>query len=185
MHVHDALTTRRTVHHYRLDQVPTEVIRRAVAAAILAPNHRMTQPWRFVQLSRSARDPLVDRSVELRSGGDRPPATPEVVERIRGKITGPPHCMVVACLRCDDDFRMGEDRAAVACAIHNLSLSLHADGVASKWSTGAITRDAAAYAAAGLDPDEVEIMGFVWIGYAEVVPEPPARKSIDEVFSER
>lgn len=182
MHLHDALATRRTVHHYREEAVPGEVIRRALEAAILAPNHRMTQPWRFVLLGRAAREPLVARSVDLRSG---PPAPPEVVERIRGKIVGPPHCLVVACLRSDDDFRMGEDRAAVACAIQNLSLSLHADGVASKWSTGAITRDPAAYAAAGLDPDEVEITGFIWIGFAAMVPDAPARTPLDEVFSER
>lgn len=182
MHVHDALTTRRTVHHYREEAVPDEVIRRAVEAATLAPNHRMTQPWRFVLLGRSAREPLVARSAELRSG---PPAPPEVIDRIRGKIVGPPHCLVVGCIRSDDDFRMGEDRSAVACAIQNLSLSLHADGVASKWSTGAITRDPAAYAAAGLDPTEVEIMGFVWIGFADQVPEAPARKPLAEVFSER
>lgn len=184
MNLHDALKSRRTIHHYRPDPVPEGVIRRALEAAILAPNHRLTQPWRFVLLGRQSREPLARRSIELRNPS-APPATPEVVARIRSKIVGPPHCLVVACTRTDDDFQMGEDRQAVACAIQNLFLSLHADGVGSKWSTGAITRDPAAYAAAGLDPDEVVIMGFIWIGYADVVPPTPVRRPLDEVFSER
>ncbi len=184
MHVHDALRTRRTIHRYRPDPVPGDVVRRALEAAILAPNHRLTQPWRFVLLGRDSRRPLADRNVALKTAGDGAPLSPEACDRIRGKILDPPGCLVVGCVRSDDPLRWMEDREAVACAVQNVCLSLHGDGVGSKWSSGGITRHADAYAAAGLDPDDVEIVGFVWMGYAAETPAAPARSPLDEVYRE-
>lgn len=184
MHVHDALRTRRTVHAYRTDPVPIDVVRRALEAAILAPNHRLTEPWRFVLLGRAGRAPLADRNVALKAPADGAELSPGARERIRRKILDPPGCLVVGCTRSDDPIRQREDRWAVACAIQNLALSLHADGVASKWSSGAVTRHPDAYRATGLDPDEVEILGFVWIGYAAEVPDAPARSPLETVYRE-
>jgi len=78
-----------------------------------------------------------------------------------------------------------EDYAACACAIQNLSLSLVADGVGYKWSTGKITRDPNTYQIAEIDPILEEIIGFIWIGYS--IKEPPLirRPLLNSIYRER
>lgn len=175
MDLHDALATRRTIHRYRPDPVPDAVVQRALELAQLAPNHRLTLPWRFMLLGRETRRALVPRAVELASL--KQAITDEIAIRIEARLTTPPLAIAVACLESPDALRQQEDLAAVACAIQNLCLSLHADGLGSKWGSGAITRDAATYAALGIDPAELRLLGFIWVGYAEgpapVPPRPP------------
>lgn len=180
MDLHDALATRRTIHHYRPDPVPEAAILRALELAQLAPNHRLTLPWRFFLLGRETRRTLVPRAVELTSL--KQTITDEIAIRIESKLTTPPLAIAVACLEHADALRQQEDLAAVACAIQNLCLSLHADGLGSKWGSGAITRDPATYAALGIQPEEMRLLGFIWVGYAErPVPVPP-RPPVEEVI---
>ena len=47
MDVIEAIRTRRTVKAFRPDPVPREQLERILGAARWAPNHRLTQPWRF------------------------------------------------------------------------------------------------------------------------------------------
>lgn len=174
MNTHTTLLTRRTVHHFSRDPVPREVLTRALETAVHAPNHRLTWPWRFWVLGRQVRVPIADLQIALKTGSSEAP-DPALVERIRDKIVGPPWCVVVGCVRSDDVFRQKEDLAAVACAVQNLQLALHADGVGSKWSTGAVTRSPEVYEMLGIDADELDIVGFVWVGYAKQPVEAPSR----------
>jgi len=50
MDVLEAITTRRTIARFRPELIPPETLRAALAAGIWAPNHRLTEPWRFVIL---------------------------------------------------------------------------------------------------------------------------------------
>lgn len=169
MDTHAALLTRRTVHNFLPDPVPPGVLDRAVEAAHHAPSHRMTWPWRFTRLGPVARAAIAERAVQVKARGAELPEDERAA--IRGKFLLPAELWVASQIRSDDPVRAHEDYAAVACAIHNLSLSLHADGFGAKWSTGAITTDAATYDAAGVDPLAETIVGFVWIGRARDVPQ--------------
>jgi len=82
---------------------------------------------------------------------------------------------VIIRVRNDDHVIAREDYAAVACAIQNLTLSLHSEGVASKWTTGAVTRDPRTYDLAEVDFDTERIEGFLWAGIA-VAGEKPIRR---------
>ena len=177
MDLHEALSTRRTVHRYRPDPVPDEAIERALAQAHLAPNHRLTWPWRFVLMGRGVREQLIPTAVRLKCK-DRPP-TELLEQKIRNKLLAPPVVIAVSCLRSDDPLRHQEDLAAVACAIQNLCLSLHADGIASKWGSGAITRADESYALLGIDRSEATIVGFIQVGYADGTPTTPTRPPLE------
>ena len=73
------------------------------------------------------------------------------ISRAIEKIISPPLLICVTSARSPQDpFREEEDYAATACAIQNMTLSLWGNGVGSQWSTGAITRSDAAYAAIGV-----------------------------------
>ena len=75
-----------------------------------------------------------------------------------------------------------EDYAACCCAVQNLCLSLHADGLGTKWTTGAVNFDARFGAAAGL-PDDEYVVGTLWFGRAATTPPPPAKRlGVEEVL---
>ena len=77
-----------------------------------------------------------------------------------------------------------EDYAAVCCAIQNVCLSFHAEGLGTKWTTGPVNFDARFAAAAGL-PEGEEVVGTLWFGTPQKVPSPPKRQlGVAEVRSE-
>ena len=166
----ETILQRRTVHDYTRQPLPEGALERALECALRAPNHKLTNPWRFTRLGPKARQALTLLALDLKCP-DR--ANPKRVETIRAKFTNPPELVVVSQLRNPQDpLRQKEDYAAVACAIQNISLSLWSEGVGSKWSSGGVTRHERTRALAQI-PEEEEVVGFVWMGYPEKVPNPP------------
>ena len=47
MDVDEAIRSRRTLKDYRDEPVPPETVRELLELAVLAPNHHLTEPWRF------------------------------------------------------------------------------------------------------------------------------------------
>ncbi|MEM1350413.1 MAG: nitroreductase, partial [Myxococcota bacterium] len=178
--VYEALIERRTIHDYSSEPVPEEAVLRALESATRAPNHKLTNPWRFIRVGPQGREAIAALGVELKS---RDRVLPEkVVERIRGKLLGAPELIVVTQLVDDDDFREREDYAAISCAIQNMMLSLWSEGIGTKWSTGGVTRDAQTYALLGV-PEGERIVGFVWAGYPLEEPRVvPPRRAIEDVL---
>ena len=173
MHTHEALLTRRTAHRWIPGTLPEGALERALTAAHHAPNHTLTWPWRFTIIGPVCRKNLADLYVELKSGSNT--LTKEQITSYRAKILNPCELVVVSQIRCDEPFRAKEDYASCACAIQNMALSLWAEGVSSKWSTGKVTRHAETYRLTGVDLYEQEIVGFVWAGYPVRTPIPPRR----------
>lgn len=169
---------RRTIHDYTPDPVDEGALERAFAAAQEAPCHRLTWPWRFTRVGPQTRQALVD--LNLRVKGEKRALSDEVRAKITRRMRDP-ELVVVSQVRCDDPMRSKEDYAAVACAIQNFSLSLHTEGIGTKWGTGAITRHPEAYGLVGVDPSAEEIVGFLFVGHPAVVPEAPVRPPLDEV----
>src|SRR5918994_8013346 len=56
----DAIQRRTSVRRYRPDPVPREVIERLLDCAVRAPNHKLTEPWRFAVLTGGAKARLAD-----------------------------------------------------------------------------------------------------------------------------
>ena len=182
MDTHQTLTERRTIHRYTDRRVPEEILDRGLHAAHHAPCHRLTFPWRFVLVGARTREMLADLGVTLKK--ERTPLSPEAAEAARTKLLQPDRLVVACQIACPDPFRAKEDYAACSCAIQNLMLSLAADGVGSKWSSGALTRHPETYRICGVEPGGYEIIGFVWAGYAQETPEvnrPPLESVVTEL----
>jgi nitroreductase len=182
MNVQEQILTRRTIHDYEPGPIPEGAVERAVTAAMAAPNHRMTEPWRFVRVGPQARRALADISAELK-GGAAAMGEP-ALEKLRAKMLNPAELLVVCRVRHDDADIAREDYAAIACAVQNAMLSFWSEGVGSKWSTGAVTTDERTYEALGVDPKAEEIIGFLWAGKALRLdlPKPRRRRSLAEVL---
>lgn len=182
MNVQELILTRRTIHDYQPGPIPEGAVERAVTAAMAAPNHRMTEPWRFVRVGPRGRRALVDISAELK-GGAAAMGEP-ALEKLRAKMLNPAELLVVCRVLHDDADIAREDYAAIACAVQNAMLSFWSEGVGSKWSTGAVTTDERTYETLGVNPGAEEIVGFLWAGQAlrADLPKPRRRRGLEEVL---
>lgn len=181
MNLQQLIADRRTVHDYRVEPLPEGAVERALTAALAAPNHRMTEPWRFVRVGPVARDRLVEISAALKSGGAG--LSGPALDKLRAKMLSPAELIVVCQVRSEDPTLTREDYAAVACSIQSAMLAWWAEGIGSKWSTGAVTTDARTYEALGVDPSLEEIVGFLWAGYSvREAPKPRRRRALTEVL---
>ncbi len=182
MEIVQAIKKRRTIHSFSMTKVPKKIIERAIDAANQAPCHRMTFPWRFTSIGRNKRELILELQLEIKFGDKA--IGQKNMERTRAKVLNPSHLLVASQVSTNNPAQAREDYAACACAIQNLSLSLVANGVGSKWSTGKITTDMRTYEIAEIIPSDEEIIGFIWIGYGEI-PTPINRPSISCTFREK
>lgn len=182
MDLQQLIADRRTIHDYRVEPLPEGALERAIAAAIAAPNHRMTEPWRFVRVGPETRARLLEISADLKSKGGELSAP--ALEKLRTKMLSPAELLVICEVRNEDPETAREDYAAVACAVQNAMLALWAEGIGSKWSTGAVTTDERTYQSLGIDAADEQIVGFFWAGYParSDTPKPRRRRSLNEIL---
>ena len=160
METYEAITTRRSVPK-TTDQVPDRAdIARLLDAAVRAPNHHLTQPWRFVVLTGDARRELGDawaRGAE-REGSDpdaareKPLRAPVIVCVIEHPKTH--HKKVVEI----------EEHHATGAAIQNILLAAHDMGLGAMIRTGPAAAMKEVRDLLGVGDDEL-IAGFVYVGY--------------------
>ena len=182
MEIAEAIKKRRTLHIFSKKRVPREVIEKSIFAANQAPCHRRTFPWRFTSIGIKKRELLYQLQLTLKFGDMT--IDESSLKKIREKMLNPSHLLIATQVCTNNQVQKLEDYAACACAIQNLSLSLVADDVGCKWSTGKITKDPNTYKIAQINSSEEEIIGFIWIGYGT---EPPLikRPLISTIYRER
>ena len=182
MEIDQAIQKRRTMHTFSSKPVPKEVIEKSLIAANQAPCHKRTFPWRFTKMGMNKRELLYQLQITLKFG-DKPADEPSI-KKTMDKMLKPSHLIIASQVISDDKAQKLEDYAACACAIQNLSLSLVADDVGCKWSTGKITKDPNTYQIAQINSSEEEIIGFIWIGYGGALPS-IKRPLLKQIFRER
>lgn len=155
------LKARRTTNFFSEQPVDHQLIKAAVEVAQWAPNHRLTEPWKFVHLGPRSRSELIDRAVQLAVDNKGEAAG----EARRTRLQAVPEWLAVTSAVSEDSLLDREDYAATCCAIQNLMLFLWQAGVGCKWTTGAVTRMPETLKLLGLDPRQDRIAGLIWIGY--------------------
>ncbi len=133
MDVYTAIHTRRDLEAFAEACPPREVVARIIEAATWAPNHRMTEPWRFYVVAGDGRERLADAlGAWLVASG-----APEGAQRsARSKLMRAPLTVFVSQAGAQDDAdRALEDYAACAAAIQNLLLAAHEEGLVVHLST--------------------------------------------------
>lgn len=157
---------RRTTASFLTQAVDRKLILAAIEVARWAPNHHLTEPWHFYVLGNNKIREFVELTrtiVTERKGAE----IGDFKANAHAKIPG---WLVVTCKRSEDELLQWEDYASCACAIQNLMLYLSEAGVATKWATGAITRDERLFALLGADSSAERAVGIIWYGYPKVTP---------------
>lgn len=168
----EAIKTRRTIGKSTGD-VPRETIAELIEAATWAPNHKLTQPWRFTVVTGSARERLGEVwGNEAAAGAD-----PKVRDAIRAGEAKKPlrsPALIVVSVRTDaNPVTAEEDLIATAAATQNLLLAAHARGLSAAWKTGKIVHNLEVKRFLGVDPAD-RIIAVVYLG-AQAQEEPSAR----------
>jgi nitroreductase len=160
----DAIRRRRSAVRYGEGPIARAVVEQIIEAARWAPNHHLTEPWRFVVLTGDARAALGEAiATEFLQNTANAKAEAEATG-VRIKVMRSPVIIAVGQARTSSDPEKDlEDYAACACATQNLLLAAHAAGLAAKWSTGKMTVSPAAKQFLGLEPDD-RIVGYVYLG---------------------
>ena len=174
----ETLHGRRTIELFLHTPVPETLVRDAVEVATWAPNHHVTEPWRFYLLGKGS----IAACLELVRDITAAKKGTEAGEFKARRWSEKPGWLVVTCATSDDELRQREDYAACAAAIQNLMLFLWKAGIGTKWTTGDITRDPRFFDILGADPGTEFVAGLIWYGYPKLTPT-QSRKSPDEVLT--
>ncbi len=180
MEVIEAIHSRRSIGRMGAEEPPREIIEKLLDAAVQAPNHHESLPWRFFVLTGDARvsfgevvaeavKPSLAELDETRREG--------VLAAERAKPLRAPALIVVGVKHPPSEkLEPSEDLQACAAAIQNLLLAAHSQGLAAQWRTGAGAYDTSVKESFGLSAED-EIAGIVYLGYpdAEYVASMPER----------
>ena len=138
MDVEQAIRTRRTHKAYAPEPVDRATLEELFELARWAPNHHLTNPWRFRVVGPQSLALLKDA------------AGPEDA----AKLDRAPTLVVSSVALSGEALQDQEDVCAAACATYIVLLAAHARGYAGYWRTPAVLRTPEGRRAAGLPADE-------------------------------
>ncbi len=164
MDLEEAIRTRRTHKAYGPEPVGRELLEELFDLARWAPNHHLTNPWRFRVLGPEALARL------------KQAAGPEAAAKLD---RAPTLVVASAVLSGDDEVADEEDVAATAVATYIVLLAAHARGLAGYWRTPGVLRTAEGRAAVGLEDGE-HFVALIHLGEPRQEREPPERAAAGE-----
>ncbi len=181
MDLHEAIHARRSIRQFTNRPVSREEIEVLLEAAVHAPNHRLTQPWRFYVLGPEAKLAYA-RVLAGRKARkvDDPAAAKAIIEKVVSAGKALPAQLAVSQVLADSPEVTEEDFAATMMAVQNILLTAHSLGLGTHLRTGAIMADPQARLAVGV-PDNERIVATIELGEPASAPPPKARRAAHEL----
>jgi nitroreductase len=175
MTILEAIEARRSIKEFTDRQITREEIERLIEAAVRAPNHRLTNPWRYYVLGPEARRGY-GRALGVRKAKrvEDPEAAEQVVQKVEEKHASLPAMLAVSVVLDDNPEIREEDYAATFMAIQNFALAAVAAGLGTHLKTGAVMEDPSARGAVGV-PEGERIVATIELGEPAGAPEAKPR----------
>ena len=173
MLVQEAIKSRRSVGRVKPDPVDRALIEAILEAAVYAPNHYLTEPWRFFVMTGEGRQVLGRAYAEIarekmKDEGSR--GGEEFLNKQEAKAFRAPVVIAVAASPSEvKPVIHVEELAAVHAAVQNMLLTAHALGLGAIWRSGEPMYHPTMKQAFGLQERE-EMVGLIYIGYPEMIP---------------
>jgi nitroreductase len=178
-----AINQRTSVRRFRPDPVPREIVERLLDCAVRAPNHKLTEPWRFTVLTGAARDRYAEIRAKHRLKRYADPAAPEALagaEKMRRETRDTPAFIIAMAAVNPDEITREEDYAATMMAIANLMIAAESLGLGTYLKSGGVMRDPELLELAGVPPN-FRVVGLVSLGYPSEQDPPRRRKPAAEL----
>jgi nitroreductase len=164
--VTDAIRFRRTHKQYGSEPVDEETLRELLDLARYAPNHHLTQPWRFRVLG-----PQTRRRIEEVAG-----------ENEARKLRRAPTLVLATAALSGDPHTDEEDLHAAAAAVYAVLLGATGRGLASYWRTPGCFGDPLVRGVLGLGEDE-RVVALIHLGPRVSEPPEKERLPLDDVLT--
>jgi nitroreductase len=166
MNVEEAIRGRRTHKAFAAEPVPRELLDELLELARWAPNHHLTNPWRFRVLGPASLKRL------------KQAAGPEAA----AKLDRAPTLVLATTVHAEDPVQDEEDLLATACATYAVLLGAHARGLVGYWRTPGVLRTDEGLQALGVPADE-RFVALIHLGFQRQDKEPPERAPQHEVVT--
>lgn len=170
MDVFDAIRGRRSIKRFAPRVLGREEIERLLDGAVLAPNHKMTEPWGFLVLGAETKREYAEaraRQKVAKVTGNTARAA------VRGKVVDEtmavPAVIAVTSYLAEDPLVREEDFAATYMAIENLLIAATASGLGTHLRTGKLLDDAELRAALGVGRGE-RLIAIIYLGEPADMP---------------
>lgn len=180
--MNDIIRNRRSVYPnmYTGDVVDNETILTLLESANWAPNHKKTEPWRFIVFEKDGRAALASYLLAYYKQQTPEDQWSEIkMKKIYNKPMLASHVIVI-CMQKDplESIPEWEEIAAVSCAVQNLWLSATELGLAGYWSTPSSMTNASEF----LELKSGErCLGMFYLGVPkENIPNQSERKPVAE-----
>jgi nitroreductase len=160
MDVSEAIRTRRTHKAYASEPVDRPTLDELFELARWAPNHNLTNPWRFRVVG-----PEALAQLKQAAGPESAP-----------KLDRAPTLVAVSATQSGSDpVQDEEDVHAAAVATYIVLLAAHDRGLAGYWRTPEVLRTQDGRAALGI-PEEERTLGLLYLGHPCQDKQPPQRE---------
>jgi len=182
-----AIQSRRSIRRFTADPVARSLIEQVLAAAVLAPSAKNSQPWRFTVVMEPRREEMLS---VLRRGIENRKTEGEDVGTFVSTIQAMEQAPVTILVHNADGIHPWKARAeheswwdlatvqSVGAAIENMLLAATDSGLGSLWI--ADIWDAYLEINEWLGVDD-QLVAAVSLGYPDVAPTTPPRKPIEDV----
>ena len=165
MELEQAIRTRRTHKAYAPEPLDRETLDELFELARWAPNHKLTNPWRFRVVGPQALRRLKEAADDAVAAA---------------KLDRAPTLVAVSATQSGDPVLDEEDVLATATAAYVVLLAAHGRGLAGYWRTPGVLRSAAGRAALGVGDDE-RVLGLLHLGHPRQEPRVPERAPVEQV----
>lgn len=146
-----------------------------------APNHALTQPWRYKVFSGSGLNKLAEFQADLYQK-----ITPvekfklEKYERMKTNILKSSHVIVICMKRQKSEKILEiEEIEAVACSVQNMALTAAAYEICSFWGSGGVTYTDELKEFLGLEEKD-KCLGYLYLGYSDNPSQKSRREPIQD-----
>jgi nitroreductase len=165
--IEEAIRSRRTHKAYGPEPVERDMLDELFELARWAPNHHLTNPWRFRVLGPEALARLKAAADALDAGSG-------------AKLDRAPTLVAVSVTQAGDPVADEEDALAGAVASYIVLLAAHARGLAGYWRTPGVLRSAEGRAALGIGDGE-RVLGLLHLGRPRQEQRTPDRSPVSAV----
>jgi nitroreductase len=169
MDLEKAIRTRRTHKAFGPEAIEPEVLEQLLELATWAPNHHLTNPWRFRLLGPRTRERLMELAEEQQPGS-------------AVKLRRAPTLVAVSARQSGEEAQDREDLLATAVAAYLVLLTAHGRGLAGYWRTVPLLDTPAGRETLGIPAQETPV-GLLYLGRPIQEQRVPERAPLAEILT--
>ena len=146
-----------------------------------APNHGLTQPWKYKVFSNLGLEKLADFQADwYQKNTSKDKFKPDKYERMKTNILKSSHVIVI-CMERQESAKIPEieEIEAVACSVQNMALTAAAYEICSFWGSGGLTYTEELKQFLGLKEKD-KCLGYLYLGYSDTPSTQSRRNPIEQ-----